>query len=615
MQRGYFIATNENSSIMNEEQIRQILNSKIEILKKADSDKKDYTDVYVESVEFAERISIHSQIGKFPEKLFKTRAPNQTEAEFLYLKATYKTTSFTVWERFMGFINRIWNDQNWSISWSKEKSLSISESESPQYYLEKEYPIFHSIESYYKNVVLYVKEKDANALMVHKPSFIPAKQNGDEFIIDESELIKPVAYIYSSSQVLGFVEDEYALILLKDKSPVTWGNGKMPEGLIFEFYDDENIWKIIQVGKKIDYKFDFFIYWNHALGYVPVKKLGGNPIQKDKGLLYHSHFMSAIEPLDDVLLDSSYLRAIKAGHAFPHKWEYYEECDFNNGESSCVNGRVLVSGIDSACPSCSGTGKVRPSSPLGVFQVKMPTRSDDSSKDISTPPFGWVAPDPLIMEFLRKEIEINKLEALSILNLFSNSDVKGSDTALGKQIDREDSFSFVQSISNQNFELFEFSHKVILQMRYGKDVSLPVISYPKNFSIRNESELTEELSQAKEKGLPEIAIRKILLEYLITRFSTEAETMKAVNLTFYSDRLISLTSLEISQKKLSRSVLNWEDILHTSIYTFITESVNEDVGFFDKAIEDQKAVLILKAKAKDLEINPPALNIDTTLIT
>jgi nucleoid DNA-binding protein len=56
----------------NEIQIRQILESKIEILKKADAKKHipEFTEVYKESVEYAERISIHSEIGKFPYNLF-----------------------------------------------------------------------------------------------------------------------------------------------------------------------------------------------------------------------------------------------------------------------------------------------------------------------------------------------------------------------------------------------------------------------------------------------------------------------------------------------------------------------------------------------------------------
>lgn len=605
----------------NEEQIREIVNSKVEILKDATHNKKipEYTPVYTESVDAFERISVHAEQGKFPARLFKKRAPNQTEAEYEYIEANYKNKTFPIWNAFNGFINRIWNDQNWSIKWPEYKSLTTKEDESPQAYLEKGYPTFKSLEAYYKSIVTPVKEKDSMGALCHKPYFIPTKLTEEnELVIDDTQLIKPVATIYNCSQVVGYLESEYMLIQLSEKSLVEYGNGKVREGLVYEFYDRNAIWRIIQVGKKIDYKFEYFVYWNHGLGYLPADKLKGIPEQKEMEIMYWSHFMAAVDTMDDIALDESYLRIIKSGHAFPHKWEYVDECDYSNDNGNCVSGYVSVANGDELkqipCPNCHGTGKSRSSSPLGVTQVKMPNQNNTGgSPDISIPPFGWVAPDPSIMEFLRKETQLNEQKALNILNLSSPSDVKGSETALGKQIDREESYSFVLDISNQNFELFEFSTKCLLQMRYGLNVELPVISYPKNFSIRSVSELTEELAQAKLNGLPEIAIREILEEYLITRFNAQEEATKMVNLTFYADRLICLSSLEIAQKKLGGTIANWEDILHTSIYTFIAELVNADPKFFEKDIEAQKIAVVDKAKAKEAEISPKKMNPDTII--
>ncbi len=601
----------------NEQQIQELVNSKVEILKGAKQSKKmpEYTPVYIESVDAFEKISVHAEQGKFPARLFKKRAPNQTEEEFDYIESTYKNTTYPIWNRFNGFIGRIWNDQNWSIKFAE----NADSKDAPQDYLEKEYPTFKSLENYYKSIVTPVKEKDAMGAICHKPYYIPVKQNeANELVVDETQLIKPVACIYNSSQVVGFLESEYILIELKEKSVVEFGGYKKQDGLIYEFYDRDNIWRIVQVGKQIDYKFEYYLYWNHALGYLPADKLKGIPEQREMEILYSSHFMAAVDTMDDIALDDSYLRIIKAGHAFPHKWEYVDDCDYSNENGLCINGKVSIkngeSYIMSECPSCHGTGKAKAASPLGVYQVKAPNQNNTGgSADIQIPPMGWVAPDPAIMEFLRKETQSNEKKALSILNLSSPSDAQGSDTALGKQIDREESFSFVQDISNQNFELFEFSTKCILQMRYGKEIELPIISYPKNFAIRNENELTEELANAKSGGLPEIAIRKILQDYLITRFNADVYTMQMVDLTFYADRLICLSTTEIAQKKLSATVANWEDILHTSIYTFIAELLVSDSNFFDKTIEEQKKAVVKKAKAKDLEINKPLLNVDQVL--
>jgi hypothetical protein len=599
------------------EEIQKIVNSKIEILKEAKSTKKlpAYTPIYRESVDALERISVHAEVGKFPHRLFTKRAPNQTKEEFDYIESTYKNTTFPIWNRFNGFINRIWNDQNWSIKWSEDSSK-----DSPQVYLETGYPVFKSLEGYFKSIVTPLKEKDANGVIAHKPYYIPVKNNDvGELVIDDTQLIEPVACIYNSSQVVGFLESEYVMIELGEKSLVEYGGGKEKSGLVYEFYDRENIWRIYQVGKKIDYKFEYTIYWNHNLGYLPASKLKGIPEQKEMEILYQSHFMAAVDTMDDITLDDSYLRIIKAGHAFPHKWEYVDDCDYSNDYGRCMGGSVQEfrngDGVQTVqCPNCHGTGKSKSSSPLGVYQVKAPNQNaNGGSPDMQIPPFGWVAPDPSIMKFLREETQINEQKALSILNLTSPSDAKGGETALGKQIDREESFSFIQNISTQNFELYDFSIKCTLQMRYGLNVKLPELSDPKNFSIRNEAELTEELAMAKEKGLPEIAIRKILEEYLVTRFNAQKETSQMVDLAFYADRLICLSSTEVAQKKLSGAVANWEDILHTSIYSFIAELIVSDPKFFEKDIEAQKVLVVEKAKAKDAEINPVKLNPDTIL--
>jgi hypothetical protein len=599
------------------EEISKIVNSKIEILKEAKANKKipEYTPVYRESVDALERISVHAEQGKFPVRLFTKRAPNQTPEEYDYIKSTYKNTTFPIWNRFNGFINRIWNDQNWSIKWSEDSSK-----DSPQVYLETGYPVFKSLEGYFKSIVTPIKEKDANGVLAHKPYYIPVKNNdAGELVVDDTQLIEPIACIYNSSQVVGFLESEYVMIELGEKSLVDYGGGKERSGIVYEFYDRENIWRIFQVGKKIDYKFEYTIYWNHNLGYLPASKLKGIPEQKEMEILYQSHFMAAVDTMDDITLDDSYLRIIKAGHAFPHKWEYVDDCDYSNDNGRCMGGSVQEfrngEGVQTVqCPNCHGTGKSKSSSPLGVYQVKAPNQNaNGGSPDMQIPPFGWVSPNPDIMEFLRKETMYNEQKALSILNLTSPSDAKGGETALGKQIDREESFSFIQNISTQNFELYDFSIKCILQLRYGVNVTLPELSDPKNFSIRNEAELTEELAIAKKEGLPEIAIRKILEEYLITRFNAQEETSQMVDLAFYADRLICLSSVEVAQKKLSGSVSNWEDILHTSIYSFIAELIVSDPKFFEKDIEAQKVLVVEKAKAKDAEINPVKLNPDTIL--
>ncbi len=587
--------------------LEELIDSKIEILKKPHKDNEcpEFTPVYKESVEFLERICVHSEIGEFPMRLFKERAPNQTLEEFAYIKANHKTITFPIWSRFIGVQNRIWSDQNWSIEWPKN-------SQDLQDYFSKGIPKYGNYEYFFKNIVTPLKQKDANALFLIKPYEIPLKtnDNGDVIVedgnayIDETKELKPFPYIASSKNVIAFEEGEYALILTEKKSLVEIGNRKEKSGFIMEFYDKNFIYIITQTGRKADWNYKIDLYWQHNLGYLPGWKLKGIPLLKDCDILYQPHFMCAIESLDSALLDNSYLMAIKAGAAFPHRWEYVSVCEYNSDEfGRCVNGKIFKEGKEMQCPSCGGSGNSKPSI-LGVYQIKMPSRNDDTTKGIGAP-FGWESPQFDPMEFLRKEIELHKNEALSILNLQnSTTNAQGSDTALGKIIDREELFSFILSISNQLFELFENSIKAIIEMRVIGNKEFPQISYPKNFSIRNENDITAEISAAKSANAPDIAIRALLIEYMNIRFNTESNTTKIIDLAFSADRLITLSSVEIASKILSGTVAKWEDILHVSIYNFIIEAEEENESFFDMALNEQVLKLQEMAKAKLLEISP-----------
>lgn len=595
------------------EEIQSIIDGTVQIIKdsKNKKDCPEYTSIYKRSVEMMEKIMVHSQLGNFPHHLFKKRAPNQTDEEFEYLEANFKTTTLSVWTRYAGVLSRIWHDANWSIKWPESWPVSVSKDETPQQYFNKEYPTYGSLETFFKDIVTPYKEQDSNGVLAHKPKYIPTKQVGEEIQIDTTKRVEPIACYYTSKQVVGWEDDYYCLILTDYKTYIKRGNSTVKEGLVFEFYDNENIWRIEQKGVEKDYEFEYYIYYNHALGYLPVQKLKGRPIPVGKEVLYQSNFLGAVENLDLVLLDSSYLIACKAAHAFPQKWSFTDECDYFNDYGNCVSGKIVNDkGEQLDCPSCKGTGKKKPGL-LGEVLLKVPTTGEPTA--VPTPPFGFVAPDPTILKFLRDEMNINTDNAMVMLNLgISSSDVKGSETALGKQIDREELFSFIKFISDQVFDLYEFSYKCLMQMRYGKETELPVINAPKTFSIRNEADLTLEISEAKDKGLPDIAIRNLLNEYMLIRFGSQGDFSKYVDLVFAADRLITLTTQDIIQKKVSGTVAAWEDILHTSIYSFITDAIIKDSEFLNKDIQVQIKTLVDMSKAKAAEISP-APSVDNIL--
>lgn len=588
--------------MLSDTDLRELLG---EVLKIKKDTKKgftpDFNPIYVESVEMADKVRVHAD-GTFPDLLFKEKAPNESIKEFEYRKAIYKARTKAFWHKALGVVNRIWNRNNFQIDGFEDKPKFDNDGQRASEYFNDDYPQYNSIESYFESVVTDWKLKDPNAVLAVKPRMLPfmEDENGD-LIDDQTELIDPVAIIYSSEQLIKYTEDVSAMILLREKSVVDVGTIKKKIGLIFEVYDEVNIWRLVQVGEQKDFRFEFILYYEHNLGYLPVWKLRGKPLQREEEALFQSYFFPAVPNLDASALNYSNLDISIYTSVFPHKWEMVERCT----AQGCVNGLKTFDQKEIECEICAGSGFKSISSSLGTMQVQMPTALNDSSKDVPTPPFGFVSPDPKILEFLMEMIETDIINAFTFMNIdISGDKVKASDTALGKMIDREELFSFLLTMSNELFALLKLAVNAIGEMRYGEDFQEPNIKPPVTFAIRNEMELIEEMKLAKEAGLPLPAFKKLLMEYLAKRFNNDVNLEKMLNLVAFTDTLMTSTEQEILMKLNSGSIAKWEAILHKDIYMFI----EEDPEILERELPEAKLELIGKAQAKLALIAPSATN-------
>ena len=93
-------------------------------------------------------------------------------------------------------------------------------------------------------------------------------------------------------------------------------------------------------------------------------------------------------------------------------------------------------------------------------------------------------------------------------------------------------------------------------------------------------------------------------EYINRRFSDSEMQNKIFNTVEYTDRILMLNNLEVAQKKANGGIANWEDILHTSIYSFIDYQMQIEADFLDKDLNYQRDTLYKYAQDKDREINP-----------
>ena len=120
-------------------------------------------------------------------------------------------------------------------------------------------------------------------------------------------------HYYSCKSIVGQSFGEYYLVITDDYSNVKSGSKMEKSGIVLELYDDTNIWKIYQTGKKSDMEFsEPVLYFQHNLGYVPCHKLMGTPQLINDEIAFQSPFITAVPFLDQVVLDESYLQISKA---------------------------------------------------------------------------------------------------------------------------------------------------------------------------------------------------------------------------------------------------------------------------------------------------------------
>lgn len=592
-----------------EEELRKLLNPIIHAIKATDSGisskKKKEPEFYPEYpiiVRLARELRVHYDQDVKPFDLLFKKWPFQEQEVFDYALSNYRPVTTPFWGKAENSLNRIWNKDNYSITWH-EDDVQFKD-HTAQDYFEKGIPFHRNIFAYLENIASKETLRDPNAVIVVKPSELPFKLDEDQNLkADQSELIKPVPVIYESKQIVSFIEDVEVMVLLHEKSWIKFAGKLQKVGLIFEFYDDENIWKITQIGDKTKYEFKTELFYNHGLGRLPARKLRGVLIAKDGLNYFESYFRPAVPNLDDALVNSSTLQMSIFSHAFPQRWEVVDKCN----APGCVNGQILEDGKEIACTNCNGTARKSKRSPVGVHEITLPTKLDAGVEIAPTPSFGYVAPGTDILEFLKDYVIdlINK--AFAFLNIdVSNSRVKGSDTALQSMIDREEFFSFVVLFSNQLFLLARWTISTMGGMRYAKSFRDPDLIDPTNFTIRTFKEITEEIATAKEAGIPEIAIIKLLEEYGKARFNTDKKFSKVLGIVLVMDKLIVKDSTDIVVGINNNSIQREDLLLHDNIFQFIQEAILENPDFLNLEMNKIKEEINnkLKERAKETERKP-----------
>jgi len=576
----------------------------------------EYYEGYNAAVRNYHKAKLHAVLGVKPKELFQLRAPNQSNAEYEYMMSTFRQITTIAFQDLHTTVQGALHITNWDIKYQEEPQSRVNREEGFEQYLENLHT-YGSYDNWAFNILPGLALLDAMAVVAYKPRFIPTQVNineeGEEVeVLSENDMLEPLPYYYKSYQVLSNSND-YAIIELKERSIVKYSGKDKEIGRIFEIYDEQNIWRVVQVGDYVDHQFRIELYFQHDMGSTPVYRMGGVPSIVDNKVFYTSPFMFGIDNLDQILLDNSYLQAAKTKCVFPVRISIGRACNFRDQSGNvCRGGIINYQKLDGSlatktCGNCNGSGLVTSISPTGEVLID----PEEAEKGDTLATYRYESPDTSSLEFLRDEIDKNFGRAYKIYHLNRTTDeAQGSEdvTATSKAIEQKSKYAFLRPIIENIFDHYELGLYAIGWMRYGTEFEQPNVIRPTNYDFTTEEDYLKQISEAIDNGAPPVVVRQVIHKYIKTVYFDDEKSSKVFKLIVMADRILHVSSEEIALGLGRGTIARWEDVLHTGSFTLINNLMMENENFLEQDIELQIEQLHQAAKDMALE-NAPATNV------
>jgi len=563
----------------------------------------DYYNGYRLSVKWLDQIRTHAQKGVFPYELFEKTAPNQTPKEAEYVRANYKQTTLQVFKDMVDTYGRAYHENNWSISYTPDADQYVNTDTTLARYLDSEFPEYGSLDNFIFMFLPPLKLMDAMGVVAVMPHELDTVEIDGEEVLNPDELVEPYTKFYHTTRVLAF-DEGYAVIESEERSEVEYNNKIVMEGAVFLIFDDQWIYKAIQVGKKVDNQFEVIEWFNHATDMLPVKRVDGISIQIDETMMQQSPFLYATDILDEVLLDSALLRGIKPTCTYPYRVMIGDPCQFQiriDGENLTCDGgfHYRHDGTKTLCPDCNGTGMKDRISPYGTLLIKPQTSTTAGDNISPDSAIFYAAPSTETPRFLREEIAHNMNAAYEMLHLKkTNNKVQGGEgiTATEAASDQKALIAGIKQNCMQLFDMYEWCIDMIGLMRYGENYRKPVIKRPVNYDFYLESDYLAQINEAIAAKQPPFVIQSIIYKYLQTLYYPDVQGQQIFNLISQADRLLTMTLDEINLKLSKGLVDKWEVVLHDSAINLVNTLMMENPAFFEQDFDTQLQQLVAKAK-------------------
>jgi len=520
-------------------------------------------------------------VNPYFEWIVAQNRPSESNTVKMIRRKAFLPKTKEVMHRVYNVLQKIVRASDWSINYPKEIDFGKDEN-SLEYYLEKTFPTFDSVESWYTSLALKHMLVDANSLVCVMPT---------EFDHADNVLCTPFPTIIKSADVYDFKDENYVVFRSQFDSIYTDGEGKQKAGIQLIIATTDAFYQVNQINNKLD--FELIEVYRHDMNELPAWRIGGTIKNFAPGDIVYNSFLDPMLPdLDDMARLNSDLYAEITLNIYSTMY-YYSGMTC----SSCAGvGEVNVNGAKTTCTVCNGDG-VMPRSPFTDFKMKLPDSfSDSGTTSIPSSPIGYVTKDTNIMTTLIDHIKDVEICALQAVNMAFLNKSPQATSGTSKSYDSDQAYNFVWRVAQHSVN--NLLNPVIYftaMMRYGQikskediESSLPMINVPTKFDIQTEEMMEQQLINLQNAKVDPSIIRQAEIEYVNKKFYNYPEIRKGLICKSAHDPFPNAT-LQDKLAMLQDETISKADVIQSLyIEDFCQDLVANDPNFFDMSYDEQK---------------------------
>jgi hypothetical protein len=215
----------------------------------------------------------------------------------------------------------------------------------------------------------------------------------------------------------------------------------------------------------------------------------------------------------------------------------------------------------------------------------MPRTGFDGESTLPNPAVGYVSPPQEPQRYLTERIKEDKDLAFDWLGInYSNSEVKGTDTALGKMIDREELYSALDSYLRDFGITMEWFINIFKDLKYPEKNVEAIIQLYANFKTSSSAEIIEMFTMLLNSNAPMNALRPLVKEYYDSIHQPEKFDVVDKYYMYKSDDMTrnlfaaGLRTAEIVV--ISQNIMKWVDVidLNGNVDAQLLELASKELG-------------------------------------